>query len=144
MNIDGTGAFGAIVLIIFGAILLWFIILPSLWPGFIEGMMSKPSSATPAHAAATQATGPDDLTRIEGIGPAINRVLGEAGITNYSQLASGEQDNFVGILEAADISFTKSVATWAEQAGYLLRGDESGFKAYTDYLDGGVDPASRD
>ena len=39
--------------------------------------------------------------------------------------------------------FTASTGTWARQAQYLVDGDEDGFAEYTDYLDGGVDPAEQ-
>ena len=59
-------------------------------------------------------------------------------------LAAGEEDRFKAILDAApNMPFTASTSTWARQAQYLVDGDEAGFQEYTDYLDGGVDPADK-
>ena len=81
--------------------------------------------------------GADDITRIEGIGPKIGQALNAAGINTYAELASASQDRLKGILEKAGLPFAPSLETWAEQAGYLARGDEAGFKALTDKLTGG-------
>jgi Fe-S oxidoreductase/nitrate reductase gamma subunit len=87
---------------------------------------------------------PDKLTRIEGIDPKTNALLNEAGITTFAQLAAGTPNQFKAILDAAPgMPFTASTLTWAKQAQFLVDGDEDGFKEYTDYLEGGVDPATK-
>jgi predicted flap endonuclease-1-like 5' DNA nuclease len=60
---------------------------------------------------------PQDLTRIEGIGPAISRVLSEAGIVNYAQLAEAAVDRLRDILAAAGPRFRIArPTTWPQQA----------------------------
>jgi predicted flap endonuclease-1-like 5' DNA nuclease len=81
--------------------------------------------------------GADDIERIEGIGPKIGQALKAAGIDTYAELAAARQDQLKGILEKAGLPFAPSLETWAEQAGYLARGDEAGFKKLTDELQGG-------
>ncbi len=48
---------------------------------------------------------PDDLTRISGIGPAIARLLGAAGITTWAQLAATEVAALQAILDQAGPRF---------------------------------------
>jgi predicted flap endonuclease-1-like 5' DNA nuclease len=60
---------------------------------------------------------PQDLTRIEGIGPAIANVLGEAGIVNYAQLADVTADRLREILQAAGPRFrVANPSSWPQQA----------------------------
>ena len=84
--------------------------------------------------------GPDDLKRIEGIGPKISEALQAAGITRFAQLAQASEDDLRTVLEKAELPFAPGLSTWAEQAGLLARGDEEGFKALTDRLVAGRAP----
>ena len=60
---------------------------------------------------------PQDLTRIEGIGPAISRVLNEAGIVNFAQLADAAAGQLREVLDAAGPRFRIArPATWPQQA----------------------------
>ena len=92
----------------------------------VQAVMSE--KATPKVA-----TG-DDLKRIEGIGPKINDALLAAGITTFAELAAGTEETFKTALEAAGMRSHPSLGSWAEQAGFLARGDEAGFKDLTDRL----------
>ena len=81
----------------------------------------------------------DDLTRIEGIGPKMNKALLAAGITTFVQLAAASEDELRAAINAAGMSFAPSIKTWAKQAKYLVDGDEEGFLEYTEYLIAGRD-----
>lgn len=83
---------------------------------------------------AKAAKGGDDLKRIEGIGPKFNDALIAAGIDTFAKLEKASEEELKAALEAAKLRFAPSLPTWAEQAGYLVRGDEAGFKAFTDKL----------
>lgn len=72
------------------------------------GAGSVPKSA--ATAAAPAAAGGDDLTKINGVGPAAAKKLVEAGITTYAALAAVDPETF----EA-----TKVKPEWVEQAKEL-------------------------
>ncbi len=76
----------------------------------------------------------DDLKRIEGIGPKINDALLAAGITTFAALADSSEETLKAALEAAGMRSHPSLPTWAEQSGYLARGDEAGFVALTEKL----------
>ncbi|MCA9839132.1 MAG: hypothetical protein KC422_19620 [Trueperaceae bacterium] len=86
----------------------------------------------------------DDLTRIEGIGPKINEALLAGGIRTFEALEAASATQLRLAIEAAGITFAPSLENWSKQAAYLVRGDEEGFKAYTDYLIAGRDEGSQD
>ena len=99
-----------------------------------------PSDGSTFHAFATAsfaAVNPDDLKRIEGIGPAMERALNAAGITTYAQLHDADQTRLRAALDEAGLRLAPSLPTWAEQAGFLVRGDEDGFLALTSELTAG-------
>ncbi|MBK6714893.1 MAG: hypothetical protein IPG57_07290 [Burkholderiales bacterium] len=86
-------------------------------------------------AAAT----PDDLTRIEGIGPKIAEILKSGDIRTFAELAHTAVPRLLALLEAAGPRYRLARPdTWSEQAGLLARGDEAGFAALAAALRGGV------
>jgi predicted flap endonuclease-1-like 5' DNA nuclease len=72
-------------------------------------------------AAATMPVPPDNLRRIEGVGPKISGVLQEAGITTFKQLAAADVDQLRQILREAGVR-TANPATWPEQASLAAAG----------------------
>jgi predicted flap endonuclease-1-like 5' DNA nuclease len=82
---------------------------------------------------------PDDLKRIEGIGPRISGVLQEAGIRTFEQLADTDAGRIREILEAADPNLLRLAdpATWPEQAALAAEGDWQALEALQDELKGG-------
>jgi predicted flap endonuclease-1-like 5' DNA nuclease len=81
---------------------------------------------------------PDDLTKIEGIGPKISEILHAAGITRFDQLAVADVDKLHQLLKEAGPRFgLADPSHWPEQAGYLAAGDMEKFNALTDRLRGG-------
>jgi predicted flap endonuclease-1-like 5' DNA nuclease len=64
----------------------------------------------------------DDLTHIEGIGPKINSLLQEAGISSFTQLAGTDVSKLDEILDKAGITLADP-KTWPEQAE-LAAGDQ--------------------
>jgi predicted flap endonuclease-1-like 5' DNA nuclease len=69
---------------------------------------------------------PDDLRRIEGIGPKIAGVLQGAGITTFEDLAGTGEQELRRILTGAGLTFAPSLPTWPRQARLLADGDEQG------------------
>ena len=64
-------------------------------------------------AAAT----PDDLTRINGIGPKVASLLNETGLTTFAQLAQTDVSQIKAILERAGSRYRLlDPTTWPEQA----------------------------
>jgi large subunit ribosomal protein L21 len=82
---------------------------------------------------------PDDLVKIEGIGPKINDLLVKAGITTFAQLAVTPAEKIKEILKAGGNRFAShDPGTWAEQAALAAKGDWDAFNKLTAELDGGV------
>jgi predicted flap endonuclease-1-like 5' DNA nuclease len=82
---------------------------------------------------------PDDLERIEGIGPVLGRALNKAGIFTYAQLAATDDGTLRQAIEAQGHKFAPSIVTWARQAQLLADGDEEGFEDLTRRLVAGRD-----
>ncbi len=76
----------------------------------IARVKNNEAKAEPASAAGTAEGAGDDLTQINGVGPAAAKKLNEAGITTFAQLAALDADTF----EA-----TKVKPEWVEQAKTL-------------------------
>ncbi len=85
----------------------------------------------------TSAT-PDDLTKVEGIGPKIQETLNAAGILSFAELAEAGADRVKEILAEAGGSLkSKDPSTWSEQAQMAADGKWDELKAWQDELDGG-------
>ena len=81
---------------------------------------------------------PEDLKIIEGIGPKIEGLLKEAGIANWSDLASASVDTLQGVLEKAGNRYKLAKPdTWPQQAELATKGQWSALKTLQDQLDGG-------
>ncbi len=81
---------------------------------------------------------PDDLKKIEGIGPKIAEVLNAGGITTYAKLAETEATAVKAILEGAEGNFAAhDPTTWPAQAKMAAEGKWDELKKWQDELDGG-------
>lgn len=103
----------------------------------------KASDAPVARAAALTAIGvpvavgaPDDLRLIKGLGPKLNGLLAELGVTRYDQIAAWKDDE-VAKVDAHLGTFKGRIArdNWIEQAKLLAKGDTAGFEAKFGKLD---------
>jgi large subunit ribosomal protein L21 len=80
----------------------------------------------------------DDLTKIEGVGPKVKEVLGEAGISTFADLAKMEADKVAEILIAANSRYKMfNPTTWPKQAEMAAAGNWDELKKWQDELDGG-------
>ncbi len=109
----------------------------------IELKAELPPSDTPAEAElegeqepaeeeeAEEPSAPDDLKRIEGIGPKLASVLEKAGISTFAQLADAEVARLEQILEQADPRLLRlaNANTWPEQAALAAAGDWEALEA---------------
>ncbi len=80
---------------------------------------------------------PDDLKRIEGIGPKMEQVLHAAGITTFAELAARTPEELQAILDAAGVRRITSPETWAEQAKLAAEGRWDELEALQASLKGG-------
>lgn len=79
---------------------------------------------------------PDDLVRLEGIGPRVARILNEAGITTFAGLAAANAADVQKILSAAGLQMMNAQG-WIEQAALAARGDWDGLQKLQNELKGG-------
>jgi len=80
---------------------------------------------------------PDDLTKVEGIGPKYSAALISAGIATFSQLAESSMETLEKIVSDAGMRRPRSIETWAEQAELAAKGDWDALEKLQDELDGG-------
>lgn len=82
-----------------------------------------PAPATPVASGEA-----DDLTRIKGLGPKLQTILAQQGITRYGQIAAWSEDDIARI-DAGLGRFSGRITRdqWVEQAKLLSAGDETGF-----------------
>ena len=78
----------------------------------------------------------DDLTKIEGIGPRVEKVLKEAGIKSYQSLSAASVDRLRDVLKEAGLQMMNPEG-WIEQAELAAREDWEGLKKLQDELQGG-------
>lgn len=106
-------------------------------------VLAADSSRTAMGAAAVIAppANPDDLKKIEGIGPKIEKLCNDNGIWTFEALAQTPTTRLREILDAAGPSFRISdPASWPKQAGLAAAGKWEELKEYQDYLSGGKNP----
>jgi len=82
---------------------------------------------------------PDDLKRIEGVGPKIAGVLQAAGIATFAQLAASNADQIEQTLNDADPNLANLAdpTSWPQQAQLAAEGKWDELEALQDELKGG-------
>ena len=98
---------------------------------FVAAPAATPvAKAAPAKKAAKAKVG-DDLVIIEGIGPKIDGLFKDAGITTFAQLADTSVEKMKEILTAAGPRYAvHNPTTWAEQAVLARDGKMDELKAW--------------
>lgn len=83
----------------------------------------------------------DKLTKIEGIGPKIDSLLKEAGITTFAALSETDPEKIKEILLAAGSRYKMhNPTTWPKQAALAAADKWDELQEYQDRLDGGKEP----
>jgi NADH-quinone oxidoreductase subunit I len=82
---------------------------------------------------------PDDLKRIEGIGPVISGILQNAGIKTFAQLADAKAERIKEILEEANPNLLRLAdpTTWPKQARLAASGKWEALEKLQEKLKGG-------
>ncbi|AMK21156.1 hypothetical protein VVT58_13695 [Sphingobium sp. SJ10-10] len=102
-----------------------------------EPIAAAPAQPTPAPepiptspAVTTPSGDADDLLKLKGIGPKLNTLLIELGVTRYAQIA-GWNDTDIAVIDAKLGNFKGRPVRdqWIDQAKYLAAGDVAGFEA---------------
>jgi small subunit ribosomal protein S16 len=108
-----------------------------------EAPAAEAAAPVVAAAAATADAKPDDLTKIEGIGPAISKLLNGAGIMTFADLAAKPVADVKQVLTDAGSRYQMhNPATWGQQAGMAAKGEWDALKKLQDELDGGKPPVA--
>lgn len=82
----------------------------------------------------------DDLTIVEGIGPAIGRLLNEHGVHTFTELSRKSVDELGAILKAGGERFRNHHPhTWPRQAEMAAQNRWEELRAWQDSLDGGLE-----
>ena len=105
-------------------------------PVAAEKAVPKTAAAKPK--AAKKKSEADDLKKIEGIGPKIAEVLGEAGVTTFAQVAKMDRDAIKAILDTVSTLKSKEPKTWPQQAELAAAGKWDELKTLQDKLMGGL------
>ena len=100
---------------------------------------SKPKAEEkPAKAKKASNAGGDDLKLVEGIGPKIEELLHNAGISTFNDLAVAELDKLKEILEEAGSRYKMhDPTTWSKQAQLAADGKWDELKEWQESLKGG-------
>jgi predicted flap endonuclease-1-like 5' DNA nuclease len=93
--------------------------------------VAAPVAPAPKPVAAPVApTTKDDLKKIEGIGPAIEKLLNAEGITTFAQIADAAPGRLKAILDKAGSQFAMhDCETWPQQAALARDGKWTEFEA---------------
>ncbi|MFW5691749.1 MAG: DUF4332 domain-containing protein [Chloroflexota bacterium] len=108
-------------------------------PEKTEAVTQSEAEAAPVEEVKTEAEEdePDDLTRIEGIGPKYRDALIAAGINTFAELAQASMADIEAAAEAAGMRRAASMETWVEQARLAAANDWEGLDKLQQNLSGG-------
>jgi large subunit ribosomal protein L17 len=105
-------------------------------PAAVEVRHETPVVTPETPAVAAPVAIPDDLVRLEGIGPKVARVLNDAGITTFAALAAANPVEIQKTLSAAGLQMMNPEG-WIEQATLAAKGDWAGLEKLQSELKGG-------
>ena len=91
-----------------------------------------PVEAAPPPPAPEPAPAPaaDDLSRIKGLGPKLQKLLPELGITTFAQIAALTEADLTELdTKLGAFAGRPAKDNWVEQAKFLAAGDTAGFEA---------------
>lgn len=107
-----------------------------------EAVEAVEVSAEKKAAAPKKEKGPklDDLKIVEGVGPKIETLLKEGGISTWAELAAASEERLKEILDAAGPRYQiHDPSTWPAQAKFAAEGKWDELKEYQEVLIGGRD-----
>ncbi len=103
----------------------------------VNDAVSSETEATEEEVSTTEASESDDLTKIEGIGPVIAKVLADNGITTFAALADAKDEDTQEMIK--EVKGNHQAGTWNEQAALARDGKWDELKELQDKLIGGVE-----
>ncbi|NMC53676.1 MAG: DUF4332 domain-containing protein [Chloroflexi bacterium] len=108
------------------------------WPALStsEGQPGRSQEIKIAPTAPQKPVTPDNLKQVEGIGPKIEKILNEAGISTFQQLSECNRSELAIILKNAGIRLADP-QTWPNQARLAASGAWEQLNSYQATLKGG-------
>ncbi len=101
-----------------------------------ENVSQEVSSHPESHEVHTEVVTPDDLVKLEGIGPRVAKILNDAGITTFAALAHANPADIQTSLSTAGLQMMNPEG-WIEQARLAAVGDWAGLEKLQGELKGG-------
>lgn len=110
----------------------------------VEAKVEAKPEASPEAAPAIEAKPavddePDDLTKIEGIGPKLQSILYLAGVKTFASLANHDADEIETLVKNGGFKAPFDPASWPEQARLAAAGDWDKLKELQENLTAGRD-----
>ncbi|NOZ60362.1 MAG: hypothetical protein GXO74_01635 [Calditrichaeota bacterium] len=106
--------------------------------GLVIGWLLRGVRTGKATVQATKTARPDELTKVEGIGPKIASLLIADGIMDFEDLSRTSVDRLNVILQKGGQNYNiADASTWPEQAALAVRGEWDELKKLQDELKGG-------
>lgn len=102
-------------------VLLAILLLAATWWAFRRETREKASVEPQERARYDEKTSADDLTKIEGIGPKVAKVLDQAGMTTFDALAQADPSDVKKVLNDAGLQMMNPEG-WIEQANLAAKG----------------------
>ena len=121
---------------------VWYVILGLIVLAVIVWALFRRVNRMQVEALAEPPTTPrksrreDDLKKIEGIGPKVEKILKDSGIRNYEALSSANPEEVQNMLKEAGLQMMNPEG-WIEQAELAAKGDWDGLQKLQDELKGG-------
>ena len=119
-----------------GLSILAILVLVVIWFLINRGRKSPPEQEAEENAALQEKARLDDLTRIEGIGPRVAKVLNDAGISTFDELARADPAEVKRQLNETGLQMMNPEG-WIEQANLAAKGDWKGLEKLQSELKGG-------
>jgi len=117
---------------------LAFFVLIVVIGWLVSRQQGQPATASASNKPRKSTTnqGGDDLTILEGIGPKVAKVLNQAGILTFEDLARADADWVQTSLDAAKLQMLNPEG-WIAQAKLAAKRDKSGLAKLQEELKGG-------
>ncbi len=105
-----------------------------------DAKATKKAAPAKKAAAPKKASGADDLTKIEGVGPKAAEALAAAGLASFADVAKSTEAKIQKILDESEGRFgMMKPATWPKQAKLAADGKWDELKKWQDEMDGGIE-----
>jgi helix-hairpin-helix protein len=117
-------------------LLLGILLLAAIWWAFRREKTEKASLEPKERTRDERKASTDDLTKIEGIGPKVAKVLNDDGITTFDALAHANSTEVQNVLNDAGLQMMNPEG-WIEQAALAAKGDWPGLEKLQGELKGG-------